>query len=80
MPAPVVVLDLSEAENTCGDPALTRVRRAYDALAAGSVLEARSPVAEHAFAVRTWAGRVGAELVGDQRHGAVTVLQVRRPA
>lgn len=78
MPAPAVVLDLSSAEQECGDPALDRVRRAYAALAKGEVLEARSPIAEHAFAVRAWARQVSADTVSDHREGAVSVVQVRR--
>ncbi|MGH7723346.1 MAG: sulfurtransferase TusA family protein [Candidatus Dormibacteria bacterium] len=78
-PAPTAVLDLALAEQECGDPALERVRRAYATLAPGEVLEARSPVAEHGFAVRAWARRAGAELIADGRAGAVAVLQVRRP-
>lgn len=79
VPPPAVVLDLGTSEQECGDPALERVRRAYAALVPGEVLEARSPIAEHAFAVRAWTRRVGAELVGDEHAGAVSVLRVRRP-
>lgn len=80
VPAPTVVLDLGDAEQECGDPALARLRRAYGALAPGEVVETRSPIAEHAFAVRAWARREGAELVGDERVGAQTVLAVRKPS
>jgi TusA-related sulfurtransferase len=80
IPAPSVVLDLGAAEQECGDPALARVRSAYAALAPGAVLESRSPIAEHAFAVRAWARREGAELVGDERAGAQMVLRVRKPS
>jgi TusA-related sulfurtransferase len=79
VPAPSVVLDLAGSEQECGDPALERVRRAYAALEEGEVLEARSPIAEHAFAVRAWTRKVGAELVGEERVGAMAVLRVRRP-
>ncbi len=79
-PAPAVILDLAAAENECGDPALERVRRAYAALAPGELLEARSPIAEHAFAVRAWCRREGADLVCDERDGVAVVLRVRRPA
>jgi TusA-related sulfurtransferase len=79
VPALTVVLDLAGSEQDCGDHALERVRRAYAALAAGEVLEASSPIAEHAFAVRAWARQVGAELVGEERAAAVSVLRVRRP-
>ena len=78
-PAPIVVLDLADAEQECGDPALGRVRRAYETLGAGQVIEVRTPIAEHAFVVRAWARRGGAELVTDQRDGSVAILRVRRP-
>jgi TusA-related sulfurtransferase len=79
-PAPIIVLDLSNAEQECGDPALERVRRAYAALQPGQVLEARSPVAEHAFAVRAWSRKEGADLIADERDGREAVVRVRRPA
>jgi TusA-related sulfurtransferase len=79
MPAPSVVLDLGTAEQECGDPALARVRSAYATLQPGAVVEAHSPIAEHAFAVRAWARREGAEVVGDEREGTQTVLRVRKP-
>lgn len=78
--APIAVLDLGAAEQECGDPALERVRRGYAGLGPGQVLEARSPIAEHAFAVRAWARQAGAELIGDERVGRLAVLRVRRPA
>ncbi len=78
-PAPIVVLDLADAEQECGDPALGRVRRAYETLGAGQVIEVRTPIAEQAFAVRAWARRGGAELVADQRDSGVAILRVRRP-
>jgi TusA-related sulfurtransferase len=78
-PAPVAVLDLADAEQECGDPALGRVRRAYETLGPGQVVEVRTPIAEQAFAVRAWARREGAELVADQRDGRVAILRVRRP-
>lgn len=78
-PAPTAVLDLADAEQECGDPALARVRRAYETLRAGQVIEVRTPVAEQAFAVRVWTRREGAELVADQRDGSVAILRVRRP-
>jgi TusA-related sulfurtransferase len=80
VPAPSVVVDLGEAEQECGDPALARIRRAYADLAPGEVVEARSPVAEHAFAVRAWARREGADVVADDRAGAQAVLRVRKPS
>jgi hypothetical protein len=80
VPAPSVVVDLGEAEQECGDPALARIRRAYADLAPGEVVETRSPVAEHAFAVRAWARREGADVVADDRAGAQAVLRVRKPS
>jgi hypothetical protein len=77
--APAAVLDLADAEQECGDPALGRVRRGYDALAPGQVIEVRTPIAEQAFAVRVWARRAGAHLIGDHRASGGTVLRVRRP-
>ena len=80
VPAPSVVLDLGSAEETCGDPALGRVRRAWDILAPGAVLEVRSPIAEHRFAVSTWVQREGGELLSDTRDGGEFVLRLRRTA
>jgi TusA-related sulfurtransferase len=76
--APAAVLDLADAEQECGDPALGRVRRGYDALTPGQIIEVRTPIAEHAFAVRAWARRAGAELVGDRHDSDGAVLRVRR--
>jgi hypothetical protein len=51
----VPVIDLSGSEELCTEPgALERVRKAYARLEPGGRLEVRSPVAEHAFAVRAW--------------------------
>lgn len=67
------VLDLSGAEELCTEPpALERVKRAYASLAPGERLEVRSPVAEHAFAVRAWSRRTGVTLLSDARVGAET--------
>jgi TusA-related sulfurtransferase len=79
-PASTAVIDLAGAEQECGEPALERVRRGYAVLPPGEFIEVRTPIAEHAFAVRAWARRSGAELVDDLREGAETVVRVRRPA
>ncbi|MFN2568983.1 MAG: sulfurtransferase TusA family protein [Candidatus Dormibacteria bacterium] len=71
------VIDLTDAEQDCGAPALDRVRRAYGELAAGEVIEVTSTVAEHAFAVRAWLARVGGSIVEDSREGARTRIRLR---
>jgi len=69
------LIDLSGAEELCSEPApLARVRRAYAELGAGQVLEVRTPVAEHAFAVRAWSRKNGVRLVGDERVDGVQRL------
>ena len=78
VPAPVVVLDLSEAEVMCGDPAIGRVLRAWAGIAPGAVLEVRSPIAEHRFQVRAVLERDGGEVVADLRDGDMYVVRVRR--
>ena len=78
VPAPAVVVDLSEAELMCGDPAIGRVRRAWAAVAPGSVLEVRSPVAEHRFQVRAVLEQDGGTVVADARDGDVYVVRVLR--
>ena len=61
------VLDLSGPEDLCTEPgALERVRKAYAKLGPGAQLEVRSPVAEHAFAVRAWSRKNGVSLVVDE--------------
>jgi TusA-related sulfurtransferase len=61
------VLDLSAAEDLCTEPgALERVRKAYAKLEPGDRLEVRSPVTEHAFAVRAWSRKNGVSLVVDE--------------
>ncbi len=61
------VLDLSASEELCTEPgALERVRRAYARLEPGGQLEIRSPVAEHAFAVRAWSRKNGVTVVVDE--------------
>jgi TusA-related sulfurtransferase len=61
------VLDLSGSEELCSEPgALERVRKAYARLEPGGRLEVRSPIAEHAFAVRAWSRKNGVDLVIDE--------------
>jgi TusA-related sulfurtransferase len=61
------VLDLSGTEELCSEPgALDRVRRAYAKLEPGCQLEVRSPISEHAFAVRAWSRKNGVSLVVDE--------------
>jgi len=79
--APAVVLDLSGAEEFCSDPTpLERVRRAYANLEPGSRLEVRTPVAEHAFAVRAWSGKSGIDVITDVKEDGVTRLVLERRA
>lgn len=72
-------LDLSRAEEECGTSAAELLRRQYEALPPGAVLEVRSTVGEHAFLVRAWAARAGAEMVGDVVVGREHILRVQRP-
>ncbi|MBV8194915.1 MAG: sulfurtransferase TusA family protein [Candidatus Dormibacteraeota bacterium] len=65
---PPHVLDLSGAEELCTEPApLERVRRAVARLTPGARLEVRTPITEHAFAVRAWARKQGVPLLVDER-------------
>ena len=67
MSTETTVLDLSGAEDLCTEPgALERVRKAYARLEPGGRLEVRSPVAEHAFAVRAWSRKNGVRVVVDE--------------
>jgi TusA-related sulfurtransferase len=61
---------------------LERVKRAYARLAPGARLEVRSPIAEHAFAVRAWARKNDVAIVGEAVHDGVTALTIeaRHPA
>ena len=75
------VLDLSGAEELCSEPGpLERVRRAVAQLGPDDRLEVRSPVAEHAFAVRAWSRKNGIAVVEDERAGGVTRLVLKREA
>jgi TusA-related sulfurtransferase len=61
------VLDLSGAEDLCTEPgALERVRKAYAKLEPGAQLEVRSPVTEHAFAIRAWSRKNGVSVAVDE--------------
>ncbi|MGO8685641.1 MAG: sulfurtransferase TusA family protein [Candidatus Dormibacteria bacterium] len=73
-------LDLTSAEDGCGDSALGRVRRAYATLAPGAGLEVVTGVAEHVFGIEAWSRRVGGELVEESREPGRTRLLLRRPA
>ena len=69
--ARTTTLDLSGAEELCTEPSpLERVRRAYAGLEPGHRLEVRTPIAEHAFAVRAWSRKHGVTIVVDERNGA----------
>ncbi len=75
------MLDLSGAEDFCADPTpLERVRRAYAGLEPGQTLEVRTPVAEHAFAVRAWSRKSGIALVEDAKENGVVRLVLERGA
>ena len=72
-------LDLTTAEEECGDSAMGRVRRAYATLAPGERLEVVTGVAEHPFGIRAWSRRVGGEVLEESREGGRTRLVLRRP-
>jgi TusA-related sulfurtransferase len=75
------VLDLSGAEELCTEPgALQRVRTAYARLEPGARLEVRSPIAEHAFAVRAWSRKNGVHLVVDEPSDGFRRLVLEAPA
>ena len=64
---PGLVIDLSGSEELCTEPgALERVRKAYARLEPGGRLEVRSPIAEHAFAVRAWSRKNGVNVIVDE--------------
>jgi TusA-related sulfurtransferase len=71
-------LDLATAEEGCGDSALGRVRRAYETLTAGELLEVLTTVSEQAFAVRVWTRRAGGEVVEESREQGRTRIVLRR--
>ena len=73
------VIDLSESEELCTEPApLERVRRAYTGLAPGERLEVHSRIAEHAFMVRAWSRKHGIALSSDERVDGVHRLVIER--
>ena len=75
------VLDLSRTEELCSEPgALDRVRRAYAKLEPGGQLEVRSPITEHAFAVRAWSRKNGLSLVVDEPADGYRRLVLEAPA
>lgn len=73
-------LDLTTAEEECGDSAMGRVRRAYAALGPGDRLEVVTGVAEHLFGIRAWSRRVGGEILEESTEGRCIRLVLRRPA
>jgi TusA-related sulfurtransferase len=79
--AETTVLDLSGAEDLCTEPgALERVRKAYARLEPGGRLEVRSPVAEHAFAVRAWSRKNGVTVIADEPSEGFRRLVLEAPA
>jgi TusA-related sulfurtransferase len=73
------VIDLSQAEQLCTEPApLEQVRRRYAGLEPGDRLEVRSRVTEHAFTVRAWSRKQGIEMIRDDRDDGVHVLVLLR--
>ncbi len=75
------VIDLSSSEELCTEPgALERVRRAYARLEPGGQLEVRSPIAEHAFAVRAWSRKNGVTLILDEPSDGYRRLVLAAPA
>ena len=73
-------LDLTTAEEECGDSAMGRVRRAYATLAPGERLEVVTGGAEHVFGIRAWSRRVGGEVLEESGEPGYTRLFLRRPA
>ena len=75
------VIDLSGSEELCTEPgALESVRRAYARLAPGGLLEGRSPIAEHAFAVRAWSRKNGVSVIVDEPSDGYRRLVLAAPA
>lgn len=72
------LVDLSDAEQDCGDSALAVVRRALKELEPGQVMEVRATVAEHAFVVRAWARKTGKAIIEDRAEGAETRIFLKR--
>ena len=81
MSSETTVLDLTGAEELCTEPGpLDRVRRAYGKLAPGARLEVRSPITEHAFAVRAWSRKNGVSVVVDEPSDGYRRLVLEAPA
>jgi hypothetical protein len=75
------VIDLSGSEELCTEPgALERVRQAYGRLEPGGRLEVRSPILEHAFAVRAWSRKNGVTVVVDEPSAGFRRLVLEAPA
>ena len=75
------VIDLSGSEELCTEPgALERVRKAYARLEPGGRLEVRSPIVEHAFAVRAWSRKNGVTVVVDEPSVGFRRLVLEAPA
>jgi hypothetical protein len=78
---PLVVLDLSGAEDLCTQPgALDRVRTAYAELEPGGQLEVRSTITEHAFTVRAWSRKNGVSMVADEAADGYRRLVLEAPS
>jgi TusA-related sulfurtransferase len=73
-------VDLTSAEDECGDTALQLVRRALNELAPGEILEVKATVAEHAFVVRAWARKTGKRVLDDRTEGKETCILLERTA
>ena len=81
MTTAATVLDLSGAEDLCTEPgALERVRKAYAKLQPGEQLEIRSPITEHAFAVRAWSRKQGVKVLVDEAADGYRRLVLEAPA
>lgn len=81
MSTELAVLDLSAADLLCSEPGpLERVRRAYAKLEPGGRLEVRSPITEHAFAVRAWSRKNGVLVVVDEVSEGYRRLVLEAPA
>lgn len=74
------LIDLTHAEDECGDSALQVVRRAWNNLDPGQILEVRTTVPEHVFVVRAWARKTNKSIVEDHTEGKETRLFVERTA
>ena len=72
------IIDLSSAEQDCGDSALAIVRRVYKQLGPGQIMEVRTTVAEHVFVVRTWARKTAKRIIEDRTEGNETRIFLER--